>query len=158
MLLQLDGTLILMAISFIIFMVIMQKIFYAPMTEVRKERDNYIEDTRNKARRAREQAALMQAEYDSKISQAKTTASGIVSKSTSTADNEKKAILEQKNQKLNEQINLAKKNILKDKNAAQEALKLQVSSLAQSISTKILGEEIPITGISEEIINKHMNG
>ena len=34
--LELNGTLLIIAISFIIFLLIMQKIFYAPMTEVRK--------------------------------------------------------------------------------------------------------------------------
>jgi len=158
MLLQLDGTLILMAISFIIFMFIMQKIFYSPMTEVRKERDNYINETRNKARQTKEQSAILEAEYAGKISEARSTANNIVLKSTSAASNEKAAVLDQKKQEINEQIRLAKENILKDKNAAQEALKLQVSSLAQSISAKILGEEIPISGITPEMINKHMNG
>ncbi|MDD3013404.1 MAG: F0F1 ATP synthase subunit B [Candidatus Gastranaerophilales bacterium] len=158
MLLQLDGTLIIMAISFIIFMFIMQKIFYSPMTEVRKERDNYIDETRNKARHSKEQAAILEAEYESKINQARTTANNIVFKSTSAATKEKTAIIEQKTQNLTEQVNQAKENILKDKNAAQDALKMQVSSLAQNISTKILGEEIPISGITEEMINKHMNG
>jgi len=158
MLLQLDGTLILMAVSFIIFMVIMQKIFYSPMTEIRKERDNYIDETRSKARHTKEQAAILESEYESKINHAKVTANNIVFKSTSASNDEKKAILDHKTWKVNEQIKLAKENILKDKNTAQESLKLQVSSLAQSISTKILGEEIPISGITEEMINKHMNG
>lgn len=156
--LELDGTLILMAISFLVFMVIMQKIFFTPMTEVRKERDNYIEETRNQARHTKEQAAIIEAEYNSKINQARAASNNLVQKSTSAANLEKSALLEQKNQKINEQLSIARENILNDKNAAQEVLKQQVSSLAQNISTKILGEEIPISGITPEMINKYMNG
>jgi len=158
MLLQLDGTLILMAISFLIFMFIMYAIFYAPMMEVRKERDNYINDTRNKARQVKEQAVKLEADYKNKISDARTGANNIVTNSTSAASKEKTAKLEQKKQELNAKINLDRENILKDRKNAQEVLKQQVSSIAQNISTKILGEEIPVSGISPEVIDKYMNG
>lgn len=158
MLLQIDGTLIVMAISFIIFMFVMQKIFYSPMTRVRKERDKYIDDTHNKARQIKEQAVTLEAEYEKQIAQAKSVASGSVSKAITSANAEKASLLEEQNKKVNEQISLAKDSIQKEKYEAQEVLKQHVASLAQSISTKILGEEIPISGITPEIVNKYMNG
>jgi F-type H+-transporting ATPase subunit b len=158
MLLQLDGTLILMAISFIIFMFVMQKIFYSPMTRIRKERDKYIDEVINKARQAKEQAVILEAEYEKNITNARVSANSVVSQRISSANIEKSSILVQKTTKIDEQIKLAKENILKEKNESQEVLKQHLASLAQSISTKILGEEVPISGITPEMINKYMNG
>lgn len=44
-LLTINGTLIVIIVSFIIFIILMQKIFYGPITEIRNKRNEYLKKT-----------------------------------------------------------------------------------------------------------------
>ena len=157
MLLQFDGTIIFMAVSFIIFMVIMQQIFYAPMSQVMEERDNYIKNNLDTAENIREQAANINQEYNDNITQTRIKASNLVADTVAVANKEKTGILDTTSKEVNNQAGLARNEILKDKDNAKAALKSEVLTLAHSISSKILGEEIPISGITQEMIDKELN-
>lgn len=156
MLLQLDGTLIVLIISFIIFMFIMQKIFYAPVRELKEERKHYIENNKAMAEQIKREAEVILKDYNSKIISTKLKANKIALNSTLQANNTKSAILQKKLEQVNSRINSYKQYIDHDKNEAKEALKTQVASLAQSISAKILDEEVAISGITSEVIDKAM--
>jgi F-type H+-transporting ATPase subunit b len=155
--LEINGTLIVMAISFIIFMVVMQKIFYAPMYEVKEERNGYINENISSARKAQEEASNIAKNYDNNITQARIKANNLVMKSMADANQEKAELIKRVENEVNIQINTEKENISKDKNNAKEELKSQIIPLAHSISMKVLGEEIPLTGINQELINKVLN-
>ena len=75
-------------------------------------------------------------------------------RSTSEANQDKSGILEKHSEKISEETNSAREDIAKDKVNAGETLKPQIISLAHLISSKVLGEEIPISGISIEMIDK----
>lgn len=157
MLLQFDGTLIVMAISFIVFMIIMQYIFYAPMSEVRENRENYIDSNKKSANIASDEAENLAKSYTNKITQARMQANNIVFEKTNATKQEKAGILQNTNNETNNNINIARENIEKDRQQAIETLKPEVLALAHSISTKVLGEEIAISGISQEMIDKTLN-
>jgi len=155
--LELNGTLLVVAISFIVFLLIMQKIFYAPMTEVRGERARYIENNNNLATKSIEETENLTKNYNVKIATARTNANKAVIKATDQANKKKQSKLEESSQLVSVQIDSARENILKDKNNAIDTLKPQIISLAQSISSKVLGEEIPLSGVSPEMIDRAMN-
>jgi len=156
MLLQLDSTLIVLIISFVSFMFIMQKIFYAPVRELREERKTYIENNKAMVEQIKREAEVVLKDYNSKIISTKLKANKIASNSTSQANNTKSAILQKKTEQVNSRINSYKQYIDHSKNEAKEALKSQVASLAQTISAKVLGEEVAISGITSEVIDRAM--
>ena len=61
---------------------------------------------------------------------------------------------EQLKQEISEYLGDQKQIIQNDKAQAIEALKAHVMDYAYSISTKILGEEVSMEGLSPEIVNK----
>lgn len=152
--LQFDGTLIVIAVSFLVFMMIMQRIFYRPMQEIRQEREKYINNNRQTAQSALDESVNLQKDYDCKIGQARHKANGIVSESTNKANQEKILIIGDANTKANQELSEAREGISNDKNNAVEALKPQIISLAHGISSKILGEEVSISGISPEMVDR----
>ncbi|OGI22044.1 MAG: hypothetical protein A2287_09695 [Candidatus Melainabacteria bacterium RIFOXYA12_FULL_32_12] len=156
--LEIDGTLIVVIISFLAFMVIMQKIFYAPMTEIRQDRNNYINDNLEKARITREESGNIVKDYENTITQARIKANNIVFDSTSSANKDKSQVIGDTMNEVNNQVQIGRESILNDKNNAREALKPQIISLAHSISAKVLGEEVPLSaGLTEEMIDKALN-
>lgn len=155
--LEFDGTLLIIIISFVIFIFVMQKIFYAPVTEVRNERRNYIDKNLEFAQKARNESVRLTKDYEIAVSKAKIEASNIVSASTLSAGKEKTKILEDTSKIVNNKINQEKEMVLKDKNNAIETLKPQIISLAHFISAKILGEEVPMSGTTQEMINNVVN-
>lgn len=154
MLLQIDGTSIVIAVSFIVFVIIMQKIFYAPITEVRQERSDYISNNNKIAGQKIEESEQLIKDYETKIAQTKIQSAKLVSQLTDEANQKKLSRLAEKSQQVNAQLNAKREELEKEKNNAVEALKPQIINLASFISSKILGEEIPVSGISREIIDK----
>ncbi|EKE03891.1 MAG: hypothetical protein ACD_20C00134G0018 [uncultured bacterium] len=155
--LEINGTLIIVFISFLVFMVIMQKVFYAPIAEVRQERKNYIDKKLEHARSNREESDNITKDYESKITKARAKANNIVFEHTSLANNEKAKVIENTVNEVNNQVKAEREGILNDKSIARKALEPQIISLAHSISAKILGEEVSLSGITEEMINKSLN-
>lgn len=155
--LDINGTLIIVFVSFLVFMVIMQKIFYAPMTEIRKERRNYVDGNLNQAKATREEAENILKDYDNKITQARIKANNIVFEHTSSANKDKAKVIENTINEVSNQIKDERESIINDKSVAKEALKAEIISLAHSISAKILGEEVSLSGNTEEMINRSIN-
>ena len=78
-------------------------------------------------------------------------------KATDEANKKKQTKLDEASQLISAQIDSARETILKDKDAAIDALKPQIISFAQSISSKVLGEDIPLSGVSQEMLEKAMD-
>ena len=152
--LDIDGTLLAIFLSFIVFMFIMQKIFYAPMSEVRKERKNYIDTNKDMAASSKKESESLIDNYNHKITQARVQSNSVVLNATNGANEEKSAILQSHSKKVGEETTSAREDLEKQKDTAKESLKPQVISLAHYISSKVLGEEIPISGITSEMIDK----
>ena len=146
--LEIDGTLLVIFISFIVFMFIMQKIFYAPMSEVRQERKNYIDTNKDMAVSAKIESETLIKEYDNKITQARIKSNNLVLGSTNEANKEKSGILEEHSKKVVAERDAEREAIARDKANAKESLKPEILSLANFISSKVLGEDIPILNIS----------
>ena len=107
MLLEIDGTLIALVASFIVFMVIMHNVFYVPMTEVREERQKYVKKNLEEAEKARKGCDSLLKDRNEKITQTRTEANKIVLEATLKANKEKEKILEQTASLVNEKINLS---------------------------------------------------
>lgn len=154
MLLQLDGTFLIIAISFIIFAFIMNRIFYSPVSNISKDREDYIGSNVDNAKAARTQAAVLLKEYEQKLLDARKQAGSIVSSSTAEANLKKAETVQSAVKQSNETIKQAKEVINNESDAVKPALKSEVISLAQMISSSVLGEERAISGVSSEMIDK----
>jgi len=153
-LLTINGTLIVIIVSFIIFVVLMQKIFYGPITEIRRKRSDYIKKMKTEADEAFLETQKLNKDYQENIKEARKKVFEKTTELLNEANDEKNKILEEKKQEISEYLVEQKQIIQNDKTEAIEALKGQVMDYAYNISKKILGEEVSMAGLSPEIINK----
>jgi len=156
--LELDGTLIIIAISFILFVLLMQKVLYAPISEIRAERNNYIDENLSAGKSLRAETAEIVKLYNNEILNARIEANKIISEHSDAAGKEKQELIEKKSFEINDSLNQAKELVQKEKEAAKDQLKPQILDLAYSISTKVLGKEVPVSGITQEMIDKAFKG
>jgi len=156
-LLTINGTLPVIMISFILFAFIMQRVLYGPLSTIKRKREEYIEKNKSDAKAAEDEAINLTNDYHSKLKDARKNASAITAKAIKTATDEKNSILENKKTEVNDFLKTQKEKIQQDKDSAVDSLKSQVAEYAQSITAKILGEEVSIAGLTPEIIDKALN-
>ena len=158
MLLHFDGTLIVIAISFIIFAIIMHHIFYIPMRRVIEERDEYLSDHHNEAKTMNLKASEILDEYNKKLAKARQQGQQSLEMHTGKGKTEKSKIISDASNKAHNEILSAREALNEEKNNAIDVLKSDVAPLAQQIVSKILGREVAISGLDQEKIDKILRG
>ena len=148
---NLNLTLIGQLISFAIFVYFCMKFVWPPITQALDERQKKIAQGLADADKAAKELDVAQAKIDDEISAAKEEAAKILEQARKQAaqtveDAQAKARAE--GEKLIEQ---AKADIDQEANAAREALRAQVSTLAVSGASKILGKSIDANAHGELI-------
>lgn len=158
MLLHFDATLIVILVSFIIFAIIMNKIFYLPMRRVIEERDDYIFINIDEATKINVNAQEIVNEYNQKIKTARISAQESLELHTNKAKEEKSKLILGAKTDAHKEINTAKELLNAEKNVAIENLKKDVAPLAQLVVSKILGTTVAISGIDTEKVDKILRG
>ncbi|HSA07395.1 MAG TPA: ATP synthase F0 subunit B [Candidatus Gastranaerophilales bacterium] len=156
-LLEVDGTIIFIAGSFVLFTIIMSKIFYGPIAKIREKREEYIKSIKTEAETAYKEAEELQQEYSEKILAARKKVSEKTKEAMNEATKEKTRILEDKKLVITEFLNETRQNIQEERIKTFNSLKENISIYASDISKKILNEEIPIVGVSSEAIDNAIN-
>ena len=154
MLLELDGTLIIITISFLVFLFIMQKALYQPIFNVKRERQEYIANNEKLAQRIKQDSQTLSKDYEDKIKKAKLEARSNTEKLVQGAKAKKSKEIEIALDFANLKIDREKERILKEKTEAREKINSDIIYLAQEISFKVLGKEASLSGISPEILHK----
>lgn len=138
MLLQIDGTFIVIGISFIIFMGIMHFLFYAPIFKVKKERAGYIEENERHAQAMSDTAEQYLEVKENELKHTRTLSKEIMSKAVQKANSKKQATIKEATDKASATLAEAKGKIAESKSQTKESLRGEVSSLAEDIVSKIL--------------------
>ena len=152
--LEFNATFIVSMVSFIIFIMIMNTIFYKPIFRVINERQNFIDEHNNDAENSREQAKDLLIQKENRLNRALSESKKIVSDKVLATNCEAKAITEKAKAETAEKIQTAKENIKVQELNTSGALKNNIKDLAEVISSKILGENVIIENIDNDEINK----
>lgn len=155
--LDINGTLIAMIFSFLVFMALMQRFFYGPLLKIRNERKEYIENNLSKAQDSKEKVTQLHENYKKEILKARLQANNKLNETTQKASEEKAEILNKVSKQLSKELEEAKSESQKQLDESKELLKPHVMNLAKDISAKILGEDIPLS-VSPEILDRTLNG
>ena len=124
---EFNATLIVAMISFVVFMFIMNAIFYRPISVIINKRDLYIEDNYNEAKRTDQTTQEYNDEYDEKITNAK-------------EENRKKVSqeLDSVQKKFFEETNTAKTEAKKQIQAEKDKLLEQKETLINDIRNNVV--------------------
>lgn len=142
--LEFDATAIVIAISFIVFMLIMNAIFYKPLLKLQDEREDYIANNKQQAQNYQNEAQGLLSEHDEIIKQTKKQAKDIISDVLEKAKNEKSEKVAEANQQAAERIRSFHDEMAVAKTQLKDSLSNDMHEIARQISSKILGEEVPL--------------
>lgn len=155
---EFNATFIVSSISFIAFSLIMNAIFYKPLQKIVSERQQFFDEHYEEASSAKAKAESLLNEKEQKLDESKHEAKKIIVEKTDVVKKQKIAITKEAQQKAATTIEAAKGDLHKSTSEAQEVLSNNVVDLAQNISSKILGQEIPIENTDKKLIDNIMQG
>ncbi len=136
---EFNATFIVSAISFIVFTLIMNAIFYGPLQKVVSERQKFVDDTLSEAKFNREKSESIIKDKENKLSRARHDAKKILQDKAETTKSSNSSSLQQAQDKSNQRIDEAKKQLEISEAEAKTVLDDEAKKLAELISAKILG-------------------
>lgn len=134
---EFNATLIVAMISFVVFMFIMNAIFYRPILNIIRKREDYVNQNYEKAKEITKEAQEIENEYHTKLASTK----------------------DQMRNKLAKDFELAQKESFEQTNAAKEQAKIQVANNKEKINEQkeelynVVNSGI-VNDISSEILKK----
>ena len=152
---EFNATFIVSAISFIIFTVIMNKIFYKPLEHVMDERQKFIDDTKSDAINSNNKADAILKDKEERLN--KSESKKIVADKVNEANENSKTLTNNAKQKSQDEISSAKSNLQNEARETSEELKTKVKDLAEVISSKVLGMDTHIENSDNELVNRILN-
>lgn len=156
--LEFNGTAIVLAISFVIFVILENFIFYKPMKKVLDERENYIADNEKSASDNLTTAQSLVEEKDKKIAEAKGKSSQLLNETSLKTQEKFDAAVKDAKQNSNAKLDELKNNLEEEKTAAQDELKKEIGTYAANIISKILKKEVSMVNVQDEVIEKALRG
>lgn len=136
---EFNATFLVSAISFLVFVFLMNKIFYAPLSDIIEKREKLVDDTLNEARTSREQASGILTERDNKLLKAHDDSKKIISSGVEKANAESKEIIQKAKNDSTDELNTQKSNLLAQNDDVKSRLNSTVNELSDVITSKILG-------------------
>ncbi len=139
---EFDATFLISVISFIVFVFIMNKIFYAPVLKILQERQNYVSENFKSASATRNEYTKQTKYHDDELENTRDNARSYISEKSKSLKKESSEIIGQYKNELYENIFKEKENLRQSAIEAKDVLKEKVVDIAKDISLKILGNDI----------------
>ena len=155
---EFNATFIVSATSFIIFVVLMNIILYAPLQKVVEERKKTVDNNYNEANANSEKSTALLKDRADKILKAGQDAKIVINAKSNDANIKRDEITQSAKEESLKNIEANREYFDNATQEAKEVLKANVVGLAQSISDKFLGSDEKIIGVDNELIDKIMQG
>lgn len=139
---EFNATFIVSAISFIVFTLIMNAIFYGPLSRIVAERQKFIDETLEEAKQHKKKSEVILKDKEKKITQTRHDAKKVITERADEARVKKSTLTSEAQKKAVQKIDYAKEDLHKSKDEAQEVLSEEVKKMAENIAAKILGGQI----------------
>ena len=135
---EFNATFLVSIISFLVFMKIMNAIFYIPLTDLIQARENFVKENNQCALEATKQAEELLKDKNEKLSQAAKDSRQILIDKTNEANlNFQTKVNEAKNN-ANQRVEELKNELIKSGDDARISLNAKIEELAQQIIDKVL--------------------
>lgn len=154
---EFNATFLVSAISFIIFTIIMNKIFYKPLENIMDERQKFIDDAKSDALNSNNRADVILKEKEDRLNKSASDSKKLVADKINAANENSKTLTDNAKQKSQDEISSAKSNLQNEALQTSEELKSKVKDLAEVISSKVLGIETHIENSDNELVNRILN-
>ncbi len=136
----LDGTLIVQAVNFLVFLVLINKFLFKPLLELLEEREREIGSVYSEAEALKVKAEELLKEVDEILSKAKEEAKRLIDSAVREAREEKEKIISRAQEEALAKIESAKREIWESFEREKEKLEKEAERIADEIIKKILGK------------------
>jgi len=137
-----DGSLIFVLILFLIFVFVLNRILFRPISRVLDERQTLTEGSTNEARAARRRYEAKLAEYEATIREARAEGYRRSEQERAAALEERRRLIEEAKLRAHDQIDSAKTEIERQVAEARAALESEARQIAERISRTVLGRTV----------------
>ena len=135
---EFNATFLISAISFILFTLLMNKIFYKPLGKIMNERENFINDNLNDAKISNDKAEFLLKDKDEKLAKSLIEARAIVTKELDATNKQSAQITAQAKQKAKDEVDLAKQNLSYEVEGFEDELNSKINELSEFLKNKII--------------------
>ena len=150
---EINSTFLMILFNLVILYFILKKYFFEKIHNFMLARENTIKDAFDIADATNKKAVEKLESYNKRIAQVENEGREIIRKAKVKADGQAKQILDEANQKANNILMQAEKEIQRQQVKAIAEMKKEVSDLALLAAEKILERNLRETGDQEEIID-----
>ena len=151
---EFDATFIIAAISFIVFVFIMNLVLYKPIFNIMKQRQELVEQNFQTAALNIKETEKQTVYHDSELEKSRESARGYISSNSKELKENQSREISGYKEHLNSQMADAKTEMLNSALEAKETLKDNTVDIAKSISSIILGDVIDKEKISKTRIEE----
>jgi F-type H+-transporting ATPase subunit b len=141
-LIDLDSTVFIQLVVFIITALLLSRFLVRPFLAMRAARSEGIEGAREAASRMEDQAKAQIGDYDARFAKAKTKANDERAKVRNEAAERERQITEAARKETEGAIESARKTLNVDAQAARKSLEPRAQEIARAIFKKVLGREV----------------
>ena len=134
-----DATLPLMALQFLVLTVVLNAVFYKPMTKMLDDRDEYIRTTQLSAQERLAKAQNLAQEYEQKLGETRKQSQAVIATAQADAKKIASAKVAEAQQEAQVAREKAGQEIEQQKQEAMRSLEQEVDTLSRQILEKLLG-------------------
>lgn len=136
--LDIDLTLPIVTVMFLVFAVLMNQVFFGPVTRTLAARKDHIKQLSDAATAALEEAKGLQADYASKLAASQNQAQEIIHAALAESEARRNALLESVKAEVAGEIESARDSIRSERDAALAALSGEVGAFSDVIKRKVM--------------------
>jgi F-type H+-transporting ATPase subunit b len=137
-----DATLPLMAVQFLILMVILNAVFYKPLTKSLNDRDDYIRTNNTEAQERLVKAQSLAKQYEQELADTRRQAQSVIASAQAEGQRIASEQIAEAQREVQAQIQQVQLELDQQKQQALTTLESQVGTLSQQILHKLLGAQL----------------
>jgi F-type H+-transporting ATPase subunit b len=139
---NLDLSLVVQIVLFLVFWAIMRRVLFAPMGRLMEERERRTGGTQLQARAMLDEGKQLQAEYEAEIAKARAEGEAVKSQIRAEAARARELIIAQGHEVAAERTQSMRGEIRGELESARQTIIAQAESLAQDMAEKVLGRKV----------------
>lgn len=151
---EFNGTFLATIVTFVIFVVLMNKILYAPILGIMEERKNFVDENYKSAEENETKASELTKEKEDKLAEAKEDAKSKYNSALDEFKAQKSEIVEEAQTAAKEDLEKSKIELENISNEAKVALKSSMTDLASDIVEKVIGYRSEIQNFDDTTVDK----
>ena len=151
---EFNATFLATIITFILFVVLMNKVLYAPILNVMEERRMFIDGNYKIAEENNTKSQALVQEKEEKISEARENARGEYNETVEGYKSQRADIVAEAQNIAKEELARSSFELENLSNDVKQGLKSSMTDLANDIVEKVIGYRSEVQGFDEEVVNK----